>query len=272
MDIQLEYLKIGQITNDKNWNVAMHQYATVLDPNPTPIMVTVPMVSVLIRHPTEGNILYDMGAHTSTKLDPIVQAKFPAEIRREDYLDEKLKSIGLSVHDISTLIVSHMHWDHAEGLKFFANTPAAKNIYVGYDDFQESLVSTHRCALEDPDNYYKRGTSDVEGAHFHLLQEQGVFEIMPGIEGFIARGHTPGVLGLIVHAKENTYILPGDTLYMAENFGPPARKSGIQYDSFAFDKSAAMIHALQKKYNAKMIYPHDPDQAAELLATSTILV
>ena len=53
------------------------------------------------------------------------------------------------------------------------------------------------------------------------------------------------------------YILPQDCVYTEEIYGPPAKASGLLYDSLSFFKSIEKVRKLQKQYHAKVIYAHD---------------
>lgn len=57
--------------------------------------------------------------------------------------------------------------------------------------------------------------------------------------------------------KDGTIILPQDCVYTQEVYGPPAKASGLLYDSIEFFKSIEKLRKLQKKYNAKIVFAHD---------------
>ena len=97
---------------------------------------------------------------------------------------------------------------------------------------------------------------DVPVKQYILVDED--FELAPGIEVVNLPGHTPGLIGLIVHLEKNgTIILPQDCVYTQEVYGPPAKASGLLYDSIEFFKSIEKLRKLQKKYNAKIVFAHD---------------
>ena len=70
-------------------------------------------------------------------------------------------------------------------------------------------------------------------------------------------GHTPGLLGLVVHMENSTFILPQDAVYTSEIYGPPAKMSGLLYDSLAHFQSVQKVHDLEEKYNGKVVFAHD---------------
>lgn len=134
----------------------------------------------------------------------------PVEVRRDQYVDEGLKKLGLTVDDISAIVISHCHWDHIGGLEFFKGTRAIRNVYVPYADFAHALVQTHRTPAGYSDSGYYRRNLDVEGAEFHLLEEETT--LFPGVDVLLLEGHTPAVAGLVLHLDSGNYILPSDAV------------------------------------------------------------
>jgi N-acyl homoserine lactone hydrolase len=103
---------------------------------------------------------------------------------------------------------------------------------------------------------YVKADLDIPADKLHFVDRD--IRLSDGIELISLPGHTPGILGLIVHLKdEGTLIFPSDALYTRENYGPPTKMSGIVYDSVAFRDSIERIRALQKKYDAKIMFSHD---------------
>ena len=59
------------------------------------------------------------------------------------------------------------------------------------------------------------------------------FTLEENIDVISLPGHTPGILGLMVHLKnEGTFIFPMDAVYTEQNYGPPSKMSGIVYDLY----------------------------------------
>ena len=63
---------------------------------------------------------------------------------------------------------------------------------------------------------------------------------------------------MVLHLeKDGTLIFPQDGIYTKENYGPPAKASGIMHDSAAYYDSIEKVRGLEKKYNAKVMFAHD---------------
>ena len=79
----------------------------------------------------EGWFLYDTGWSPSV-LPLLCQLGMVPEIGEENSAVNQLKKIGVAASDISSIILSHLHADHAGGLSFF---PYAK-VYVQKDEYK----------------------------------------------------------------------------------------------------------------------------------------
>lgn len=266
---RLYILPMAHIENDLAWNVAAARVGSVDNPHPPAEWVSVPCFAYLIEHPSAGRVLLDVGPHPDDK------ERLPADVRRYfpwmggpgDTLEARLAELGLKPADIDLVIVSHMHWDHCGGLYLFANEAAGKQIMVGRRDFEYGLLSTHKEAGQPfgGGGYFKENF-EIPGLSFEPIDpEMGDYSLAPGLQLIQLGGHTPQVLGLMLHLEHTgTVILPSDAIYMSRNFGPPPVAPGIVYDSLGFFQSVQKVRQMQKATSAWIIYPHDPEQERQL--------
>ena len=86
-----------------------------------------PSLFALIEHPQRGLILFDTGY--SSRFSEVT-ARFPYKLyaiatpvqaRAEDVAVSKLKRLGISPSDISTVVISHFHADHMGAIADFPN-------------------------------------------------------------------------------------------------------------------------------------------------------
>lgn len=263
--IRFTLLPHGTIGNDYAFIVSLPHTGTLSDPNPKAEWIWVPSFSVLVEHPEVGWILYDTGSCPGDEKD-----RFPKEFcnsfclkaKKEDFLGARLASLGLEPKDISKLVVSHMHWDHAGGLAFFSGTPAGADVYIPAKDFSYGLLQTHKSPVKHGGGGYFRDNFEFPGLTFHLLEEDE--SLAEGVDLVLLEGHTPGIIGLVLHLESGTVIFPSDAFYTALNYGPPARTPGIIYDSLGFDRAAKKLQRLEGGFGAKIIFPHDPEQFQSL--------
>lgn len=215
---------------------------------------------VLIKHPEVGYIMFDVGLGSGEETDrrPVEHRMInPSIVTRDDYVDMRLKQLGLSVDDISSIIISHCHWDHIGGLEFFKGTEAIKNVYVSKKDFAHGLIQTHRTSKGYSGMDYYRKNMDVEDAEFILLDDED-FELYPGVHLIMLPGHTPCVIGLILLLEKSVYIFPSDAVTAEICLRDPIVMPGSLYDSLLYLESVKKLRKLEKLYQAKIMFTHDP--------------
>lgn len=263
--LEFAVLDIAHIWSDKCWNVAMNTIATKSNPNPKHEFAWAPIMSILVKHPDAGYLLFDTGfSETNVRTrTPFQLEHFHLEAETICYVDQRLEELGLTVNDISGIILSHLHWDHADGLELFCGTTAIKNVYVQKTELKEALLYTHGAGPKNPgDPIYSKRILDMDEIEYQFIDEDT--EIFPGIKLLTVGGHTEGGLVMVLELESGTYIFTGDAICTAKNFGPPPAYPGIVKDTVGFLKCVEKVRKVQKKTNAKMIYSHDPDEFEKL--------
>lgn len=247
-------LNNGWLECDANWMVSFSSLATLQDKECQHKWIKIPVYAVLIEHPT-GKILYDLGCHPDAMKGYWPQgllSAFPYYHNEGQRLEEQLALIGTKPEDIQTVVLSHMHLDHAGNLHLFPHA----DVYVHRKDFEYGQTLVHLSPDPAKHGAYVKADMEVPVKQFHLVDKD--FELVPGVELITLPGHTPGLLGVIVHLeKDGTLIFPQDALYTRENYGPPAKPSGIMYDNLAFFESVEKVRSYSKKYDAKVMFSHD---------------
>lgn len=253
----------GFIENDLAWNVAMPNPATRDNKCPVPIWGRFPTYSVLISHPTEGYILFDTGSalgddagRRPASMDNI----FPLYIKREEYLDKQLEKLGLSVEDISLVVCSHMHWDHSGGLCFFENKKTPQRVLTSKEDYTFGAMQTLAPYKVNEDCAYFRENYLFKNLDISFVENDGV--LCDGIDLILLKGHTPAVLGLVLHLESGVVIFPSDAIGSQSNYD--GRLPGIIYDSLGFKSAVQKVRKIQQECGAHIVFPHDAKQFAEL--------
>lgn len=251
--MRLYILSHGRIECDKQWLLAGCTMGTASCKRPQAQWVEVPVLTFLIDHP-EGKVLFDcaphpMGMHGRWPLS--LREIFPWYHQEEDLLENRLQAIGLQPGDIDTLVVSHLHMDHAGNLHLFTGS----RVLVHRRELEQALLCTH-INLEGASGGYVKADLEVEGLTFTPVEED--MPLLDGIEVLAFSGHTPGVLGLLVHLpKSGPVILPSDAIYSRENYGPPPQPPGLLHDSLSFFKTVEKVRNLQRKHKAHIFFSHD---------------
>lgn len=252
-------LDLGVLECDEVWLASAPNPGTLGNPNPPANWLTIPTFAVLVEHPEMGRVLFDCGCSPQWKSrwPEGLQGVFPWT--REVPLVEKLKELNLTPNDIDALILSHLHMDHAGNIDLFKGTKAGQNVYVHKKELEYAFYVTHIGPDPNVGAYVKADFSDIPGIVYKPVLEDG--ELSKGLEVVALPGHTPGVMGMVVHLeKEGTLIFTSDGIYSSKNYGPPANIPGLIYDSLGFVNTVEKVSRLKKQYNAKVIFGHDPEQ------------
>jgi len=257
--IRFYILDLGIIECDEVWLVTAPRPGTVENKTPPANWVALPTYAVLVEHPTLGRVLYDCGCSPEwrTRWPKSLQSVFPWT--KEVALKDRLAELGLKPDDIDLLVVSHLHMDHAGNIDLFSGTKAGRNVIVSKPEAMYAFYVTNIGPDPNVGAYVKADFSNIPGIVYQPVAQD--MEIAKGLELFIQPGHTPGVLGMIVHTENTgTVIFTSDGIYSSKNYGPPPNVPGLCYDSQGFISNVEKVRLLQRKYNAQVFFGHDPAQ------------
>ena len=159
-------------------------------------MIISPMEAVLIEHPEAGYLLFDTGnAPDWADIYPAsVKALYP--ISRFVSIEEALRKEGLTTNDISTVIVSHLHFDHAGGLGYFAGTKAGANILVSEAELKDVNEKISAAENGTTGAYIGKLFYQISGIGFKPVS--GEYKLAEGVTLFVQSCHTAGLVGMVV--------------------------------------------------------------------------
>ena len=120
--MKLCLLDFGSLIADLGWVLEAAGVSTHSNPSPETLRRDFQMIGALIDHPKHGVILYDVGPAPNWEElwpDPVKEVFGITRYEEENRLDKQLQKAGYGLKDVSAIIISHMHLDHAGGLEFF---------------------------------------------------------------------------------------------------------------------------------------------------------
>jgi glyoxylase-like metal-dependent hydrolase (beta-lactamase superfamily II) len=127
---------------------------------------------------------------------------------------EALAAMGLKPEDITDIIVSHMHWDHADGIDLF---PKAK-IWIQRDEYTyytgEAWHGDTHGGI-DPEDVLTLVKMNTDGRVAFVNGDDQ--EIIPGITCYIGGKHTFQSQYVGVNSSAGKVVLASDNLYLYEN-------------------------------------------------------
>lgn len=260
VDARIHGLDRGRLLSDENYDVQAGTAATADDTAPTLERTETPVYNLVIEHP-EGTILWDSGVHPDAGAGHWPAAlynAFEAVDAADHSLAADLDRAGFAVSDIDYVIQSHLHMDHAGGLHEFDGSDVPIFVHAAELEF------AYRSAVT------RTGSAGYVKADFdHDLRWQVVHgereQLFDGIEVLRLRGHTPGVLAMLVHLEAKTLLFTSDVIEVAENYErgiPPG--PGICRNQDDWEESVAALKDLERRHNATVIFGHESDQQARI--------
>ncbi len=202
-----------------------------------------PVWSALIRTP-EGNVLFDTGLHPVHVARP--EATFGAlpdmkvVMEAEDAVVARLAAVGVRPDDVTVVVNSHLHFDHAGNNGAFPRaTFVVQREHLAFArDHRQSFPSVY---WEIPELTY--------------LPADGRTRIARGVEVVPTPGHAAGHQSLVVDLPETgRVVLCGDAAFTRENL---ERGETPALDPDAAKQSLALIRSLVDDDLDRCFVSHD---------------
>ncbi|KAI9723554.1 MAG: hypothetical protein M1828_004150 [Chrysothrix sp. TS-e1954] len=257
---QFWILHLGYLEVDKAFLCRGANTSTQSNPKPDHQREKGQLYAILIKHPTAGLILWETGAgydYPKVWGPPVNDIFARTDYEPSQELDKQVEATGHKMSDISMVIMGHLHLDHAGGLEQFVGTQ----------------VPIYAHELELKNAYYSLATGTDPGVylgHYMKLELNWIpvhgssLEIAQGLTVRHAPGHTDGLMILQVNLPESgTWIATTDMYLIKENFEQNVPLGWLGRDHNAWCRSNQMIHQLQRRTDAKMLFGHDAGTIAQ---------
>lgn len=125
---------------------------------------------------------------------------------------DAVAAFGVKPEEVTDVVVTHMHWDHADGADLFPNA----TVWVQRAEYE---------FYRDPANQQRTGVFPSDVAMFQRIEQAGRLRlvagdsqaVVPGITAFIGGRHTKESQYLTVLTRAGTVVLASDNVYTYEN-------------------------------------------------------
>jgi glyoxylase-like metal-dependent hydrolase (beta-lactamase superfamily II) len=174
----------------------------------------------------------------------------PDGVRFEPYrqtpaqqLDQALLAIGVKCEDIQTVLLTHLHWDHASNNLLFPNA----KFYVQKKELQYAVtpIPLHKNSYLPPLLFQ---------TEYQIID--GDVSFRDGIYLALTPGHSPGSQTIVVDTAEGKYAIIGDIVNFMECWTRvPKIPNGFHTDLVACYESFAKIESLA----ANVLIAHEPE-------------
>lgn len=236
--IELSLFRTGAV------DIARGAFAPWLDAAARGERTVAPVWSALLRTP-DGNILFDTGLHPVHVARPDAtfgpRSGLRVVMEDGDAVVARLASLGVRPDDISVVVNSHLHFDHAGNNGAF---PKATFIV------QADHIAFAKGKPNFPGVYW-----DI--AELSYVPVSGRSRVARGVEVVPTPGHAPGHQSLVVDlAETGRVVLTGDAAFTRANLEHGEIPA---FDQAAAKESLALIRSLVRDDLSRVFTSHDAD-------------
>ena len=169
-----------------------------------------------------------------------------------------LEDEGFAPEDITDVVLTHLHFDHAGGATILKNGEAVPafpraNYYIQSEQWEHALNPNER----DRASYYSWNYLPlIEAGQVTLLE--GETEIADGVTLLPTEGHTPGHQSVLIEGEDREIFYAGDLLPTSRHVPLPYI---MAYDLFPVTtlkvKKDILLRAVNRKW--LIVFEHDYD-------------
>jgi N-acyl homoserine lactone hydrolase len=216
-------------------------------------MRPVPVLSYLVTLDDGSTLVIDTGMSRDHIGDPhLTFGGTPADevilpdMAADDDLVARLAAAGLTPDDVTHVINTHLHFDHAGNNTLFRRAEII--VQREQHEFAQGHESFPNQYWNDPALTYRL----VDGRE----------EVLPGVEVIPTPGHVPGHQSVLLQLPETgPVLLSGDAVHVAQSYELDNWDGHM--DPAAARESAWMLKKMAEDLGAAFILGHEPAQIAQ---------
>jgi glyoxylase-like metal-dependent hydrolase (beta-lactamase superfamily II) len=217
--------------------------------------VSVPVPFYVLEHP-DGVALFDCGLpasmvdHEDSYRQALRTQGLDASLTLEESVTRHLERLDIDPARVRHVVLSHLHFDHAGGLRELPNATVVVQRKEWAAGFDPDLSAHYGLRKRFFDLGHEVRLVDGE----HDLFGDGSAVCVPSY------GHTPGHQSIRVRSDQGDHILVADACY---NCGVVETRSFPDFsDHVAMNRSLDALLAMRAA-DTVMVFGHDPDQWGE---------
>jgi N-acyl homoserine lactone hydrolase len=217
-----------------------------------------PILAWLIEHP-DGPIVVDTGESAGAmerswfpRWQPYHRLAVKFDVKPSDEIGPQLRSMGFDPEDVRTVVLTHLHGDHAGGIPHFPRS----EIVFARGEWEAAQGFAGEAAGYLP-KHFPQWLSPT------LID--GEAEIAPGVRAMPTPGHTPHHQSVVVSDGSRTFFLAGDASYR-EDLMREGVADGVTTSPSTHRATLASIRSFVDRHDAVFLPAHDPGSVARLRA------
>jgi N-acyl homoserine lactone hydrolase len=229
--------------------------------------VEVPIPAYIVEHPGHGLFLIDTGFHGSVAVDPkpnlgpVLGRLFNTTMKPDDGIPDQLRARGLDPRAVKTVVMTHLHVDHASGVAQF---PDATFVVTAREwrAATEEKGLTAGYVKRQFDHAFDWRTIDFDGDDVNSFAGFGRTLDLFG-DGSVrlayTPGHTLGHMSVVLRIVDGEFLVVADAAYTMRTIRESVMPYGA-HDEHEFRRSLREVQRyIEQTPNAVIAPGHDLD-------------
>lgn len=211
-----------------------------------------------------NKILFETGI--GAFFEPSLAERYGVQTPQTHQLLESLKKLGLHHEDITHVVLSHLHFDHAGGL-----LPSFQELQKNPQAllFENAQFYTSKEAFQRAQSPHERDRASFIPDLADRLQKTGRLNLLSGsetlfeghLEFTISHGHTPGQLLSLFHGNQRNLIFCGDLVPGTAWVHLPITMGYDRFAEMVIDEKRALYQSMDLD-KTLFYFTHDTEIAA----------
>jgi N-acyl homoserine lactone hydrolase len=228
-------------------------------------LLDVPVPAFLVEHPGAGLVLVDTGFHPSVAVNPrqnlgrvMLLAFKDVQMDPRQAVSAQLRERGLSPADVRTVVMTHLHADHASAISEF---PGATFIVSAREwEAATDAGQLHGYVRRQFDHGFDYRLLDFDGPGTSSFSGFGrSFDLFGdgSVRVVFTPGHSLGHMSVVLRTRGPEVLLAGDAIYLRETLETSHLPYRVE-DEHLFRRSLREIAQYRKETPDALIVPgHD---------------
>jgi N-acyl homoserine lactone hydrolase len=235
-------------------------------------LVPIPIVAFLLEHPGAGAVLIDSGLHPSVAVKPVESfGRVSARAFRgltmdpKQALPDQLRERGIDPRAVSSVLMTHLHVDHASGISEF---PDATFVVSGSEwKAATTQGALHGYVTRQFDHAFDYRLLDFESSEANSFSGFArAFDVFGdgSVRAVYTPGHTLGHTSYVVRTRRGEVLVAGDAIYLRRSLDDEHLPQRVE-DEHLFRRSLREIRQYLRETPGALVIPgHDWEEWQKL--------
>jgi glyoxylase-like metal-dependent hydrolase (beta-lactamase superfamily II) len=230
---------------------------------------SVPVPAFLIHHPSAGPILVDTGLHPSIasggseNFGGLANRFGRPSLEQDEDVPSQLRAKGIEPKQIPTVVMTHLHLDHASAISAFPDSTFVVSAAEWQDAAHGSKPSLNGYRRPQFDLAFDYRSVDFDGEEIGSYATFGrTFDLFGdgSVRLAFTPGHSAGHCSVICRLGSADFVIGGDTVYMLGQLEGRDPLPPRPFDAHQLRRSVQELRLFHTQFPAATITPgHDPD-------------